>query len=71
MQQDKKNPLQLACAAVAQGVTCLFKNHSKDQFATRISISGRIDDKKLGTFDAIVGVLHNAFVKPHSPTLKT
>lgn len=70
VQQDKKNPLQLAWEAVAQGVTSLFKNHAKDQFATRIPISGRIDDKKLGTFDAIVGVLHNAFVKAYSPSLE-
>lgn len=68
--QDKKNPLQLAWEAVAQGVTSLFKNHAKDQFATRIPISGRIDDKKLGTFKAIVNVLHNAFVKAYSPSLE-
>jgi uncharacterized protein involved in outer membrane biogenesis len=70
VQQDKKNPLQLAWEAAAQGVTSLFKNHAKDQFATRIPISGRIDDKKLGTLDAIVGVLHNAFVKAYSPSLE-
>lgn len=69
VQQDQKNPLQLAWEAVAQGVTSLFKNHAKDQFATRIPISGRIDDKQLGTFDAIVGILHNAFVKAYSPQL--
>lgn len=70
VQQDKKNPLQLAWEAAAQGVTSLFKNHAKDQFATRIPISGRIDDKKLGTFKAIVNVLHNAFVKAYSPSLE-
>jgi hypothetical protein len=70
VQQDGKNPLQLAWEAVAQGVTSLFKNHAKDQFATRIPISGRIDDKKLGTWQAIVNVLHNAFVKAYSPSLE-
>lgn len=70
VQQDDKNPLRLAWEAVAQGVTSLFKNHAKDQFATRVPISGRIDDKRLGTFQAITGVLHNAFVKAYTPQLE-
>lgn len=45
-----------------QGKTSLLKNQTKEQFATHIPISGRIDDKKLGTFFAFVGVLHNAVV---------
>ena len=48
-----------------QGVTSLFQNHAREQFATHIPISGRIDDKKLGTFFVIVGVIHNAVVKAH------
>jgi len=70
VEQEKKNPLRLAWEAVAQGVTSVFKNQEKDQFATRVPISGRIDDKKLGTFAAIVGVLHNAFVHAYSPQLE-
>lgn len=70
VKQDRKNPLQLAWEAVAQGVTSIFKNHTKDQFATRIPISGHVDDKKLGTFKAILNILHNAFVKAYSPNLE-
>jgi hypothetical protein len=70
VEQDKKNPLRVAWEAVAQGVTSLFKNHEKDQFATRVPISGRIDDRKLGTWAAIVGVLRNAFVKAYTPQLE-
>ena len=70
VEQDHKNPLRVAWEAVAQGVASLFKNHEHDQFATRVPISGRIDDKKLGTWDAIVGVLHNAFVKAYTPQLE-
>ncbi len=70
VEQDKKNPLRIAWEAVAQGVTLLFKNQQHDQFATRVPISGRIDDKKLGTWAAIVGVLHNAFVKAYTPQLE-
>lgn len=70
VEQDHKNPLRVAWEAVAQGVTSLFKNHEHDQFATRVPISGRIDDKQLGTWAAIVGVLHNAFVKAYTPQLE-
>lgn len=70
VEKDKKNPLQLAWEAVAQGVTSIFKNHEKDQFATKVPISGSINDKSVGTFSAIVNVLRNAFVKAYTPTLE-
>lgn len=70
VEQDKKGPLKLAYEALAQGVVAVFKNHDKDQFATRVPISGRIDDKELDTPQAIFGVLHNAFVKAYTPQLE-
>lgn len=70
VEQEKKGPLALAWEAVAQGVTSVFKNHAKDQFATRVPISGRIDDKHLDTEQAIINVLRNAFVKAYTPQLE-
>lgn len=70
VEQDKENPLQVAWEAVASGVTWLFKNHDKDQFATKVPISGRIDDKNLGTWQAVINVLHNAFVQAYTPKLE-
>jgi hypothetical protein len=70
VEEQGKNPLRLAWEAVAQGVTSLFKNQAKDQFATRVPISGRIDDKDVGAWKAIVNVLHNAFVKAYTPQLE-
>jgi hypothetical protein len=70
VEQEHENPFKLAWEAVAQAVTSIFKNHDKDQFATRIPISGAIDDKKLGTFPAIINVLRNAFVKAYTPQLE-
>ena len=55
---------------LAQGVVSLFENHANDQFATRVLISGRIDDKQLDTSQAILGVLRNAFLKTYTPQLK-
>lgn len=70
VQEGHKNPLRIAWEAAAEGITSIFKNHQRDQFATRVPISGRIDDKKLGTWHAIVNVLHNAFVKAYTPQLE-
>lgn len=70
VEKSPKNPLRLAWEALAQGVTAVFKNQSKDQFATRVPISGRIDDKQLDAFSAIVGILRNAFVKAYTPQLE-
>lgn len=70
VEQEHQNPLRVAWQAVAQVVTSVFKNQEQDQFATRIPISGRIDDKHLGTWDAVVGVLRNAFVKAYTPQLE-
>ncbi|MFI4958444.1 MAG: DUF748 domain-containing protein [Lysobacterales bacterium] len=68
--QDKKGPIKLAYEALAQGVVSLFEDHASDQFATRVPISGRIDDKQLDTSLAILGVLRNAFLKAYAPQLE-
>lgn len=70
VEDEHENPFELAWQALAQGITSIFTNHDKDQFATRVPISGRIDDKKIGTWRAIVNVLHNAFVKAYTPQLE-
>ena len=70
VEQEHKNPLRLAWEALAQGALSLFKNQQRDQLATRVPISGRIDDRRLGTWEAIVGVLRNAFVKAYTPGLE-
>ncbi|TCV96280.1 uncharacterized protein DUF748 [Luteibacter rhizovicinus] len=70
VQQDKKGPLKIAYEAVAEGVVQVFKNHEKDQFATRVPISGHIGDKDLDTVSAILGILRNAFIEAYKPNLE-
>ncbi|MEO8746848.1 MAG: hypothetical protein ABI379_04210, partial [Rhodanobacter sp.] len=70
VEQEHKNPLRLAWEALAQGALSLFKNQQHDQLATRVPISGRIDDRHLGRWEAIIGVLRNAFVKAYTPGLE-
>jgi hypothetical protein len=70
VEQDKKNPLKLAYEAVAEGVTKLLKNQPKDQFATRVPISGTIDAKNMSVPEAIFGILRNAFIEAYKPNLE-
>ena len=70
MEQDHKGPIKLAYEALAEGVTKVFKNQSKDQFATRVAISGTIGDKNMSASDAIIGILRNAFVEAYKPNLE-
>ena len=70
VEQDDENPLRVAWEALANGVTWLFKNHERDQFATRVPIRGRIDDRDLGAWQAILNVLRNAFVQAYTPKLE-
>jgi hypothetical protein len=70
VEDEHENPFEVAWQAIAEGITSIFTNHKKDQFATRVPISGSIDDKKIGTWRAIVNVLHNAFVKAYTPQLE-
>lgn len=65
---DAKNPLKLAWEAIVAGVVKLFKNHPKDQFATKIPISGTFDKKGVDLWTTIGNVLRNAFVHAFSPT---
>lgn len=70
IEEQHDNPLRAAWEAIAGGVQNLFKNHSEDQFATRVQIHGTIENKDLSTWEAIVAVLHNAFVQAFRPTFE-
>lgn len=70
VEQEKKGPLKIAYEAVAEGVTKLFRNQAKDQFATRVTISGDIGQKNVSTAEAILGILRNAFVEAYKPNLE-
>lgn len=69
VEQEKKGPVKLLYEAAAQGVVSLLKDQSNDQFATRVPISGRIDDGKVGKPQAIFNVLHTSFVQAYKAQL--
>jgi hypothetical protein len=68
LKEDSKNPLKLAWQAVLAGVVKIFKNHPKDQLATKIPVSGAFDQKGVDLWATIGNVLRNAFVHAFSPT---
>lgn len=70
VEQDKKGPLKIAYEVAAEGVSKLFKNQAKDQFATRVPISGNIGEKNMSTSEAILGILRNAFIQAYKPNLE-
>lgn len=49
---------------IVGGVAQVFKNQPEDQSATRVEISGTLQNTDVGVFTAIVELLKNAFVQP-------
>jgi hypothetical protein len=68
LDKDAKNPVKLAWQAIVAGVVKIFKNHPKDQLATKIPISGTFEKKGVDLWTTIGNVLRNAFVHAFSPT---
>jgi hypothetical protein len=63
LEKDVKNPLKLAWKGLVAGLFQLFKNHPKDQFATRVPFSGRFENPEAATWPTIGNVLWNAFIQ--------
>ncbi len=52
--------------AVVGGGENLLKNQSKDQFATRVELSGSTKDTDVSPFQAFLAILRNGFVEAFS-----
>ena len=61
---ENSNPLEVLWAASASAVMEIFRNQSHDQFATRIPLSGHLD-QGVGTafWPTLTGILRNAFIE--------
>jgi len=66
VQQSDDSLFGAAWEALADGVETLFKNQRKDQFATRIPLSGSVENSETSTWQAFLGILRNAFVEAFS-----
>jgi hypothetical protein len=69
--QDKKdNPVRIAWEAVVGGLAWVFKNHPKDQVATKVEFAGNIDNPDVSLWGLIGQVLRNAFIQALYPSLE-
>ncbi|MCW3120012.1 MAG: hypothetical protein JWM28_4094 [Chitinophagaceae bacterium] len=68
--EDKKKPLKLLWETVVQTVAWVFKNHPKDQLATRISFEGDVKNPDINVWYLIGQVLRNAFIQALYPSLE-
>ena len=53
--------------AIVHGGQEVLQNQRKDQFATRIELSGSLDDAEMSAFQAFLQILRNAFVEAFTP----
>ena len=61
--QKDTNPIKLIWESFVSVVVTIFTNHSQDQFATKIPISGSLDNINTNSWAAIGGIVKNAFIK--------
>ena len=70
LEQDVKNEdkgfFRGIWEAVVGGSETLLKNQRKDQFATRVELSGSTKDAEVSPFQAIIAILRNGFVEAFS-----
>jgi hypothetical protein len=68
--KDKDKPLKIAWEAVIGSVAWVFKNHGKDQLATKIEFSGDLKKPDINIFEIIGQVLYNGFIQALYPSLE-
>ncbi|MFI5152963.1 MAG: DUF748 domain-containing protein [Chitinophagales bacterium] len=69
-EKDKDQPLKLAWEAVVGTVAWIFKNHEKDQLATKAEFEGNIKNPDVSTWYIIGQLLQNAFIQALYPALE-
>ena len=67
--ERKKNILEIFWQAIVGGVATVFKNHPKDQLATKVPISGTYTNSSIGVWTATGTLLQNAFIHALTPKL--
>ncbi|WP_028239902.1 DUF748 domain-containing protein [Stutzerimonas azotifigens] len=67
VENEDKGVLRGLWEAVVGGGQNVLQNQQKDQFATRIELSGRLDDAQISPMQAFIAILRNAFVEAFTP----
>lgn len=69
-EKDKEKPMKIAYEAVAEAVAWVFKNHNKEQLATKVEFEGSIKNPNIDIWYLIGQVLKNAFIQALYPSLE-
>jgi hypothetical protein len=69
-EKDKEKPLKIAYEAVVEAVAWIFKNHNKEQLATKVEFEGNIKNPNIDIWYLIGQVLKNAFIQALYPSLE-
>jgi hypothetical protein len=69
-EKDKDHPLKIAWEAVVGSVAWVFKNHGKDQLATKVEFEGSLKSPNISIVEIIGQVLYNAFIQALAPSLE-
>ncbi|MGH7772845.1 MAG: hypothetical protein ACREQA_11505, partial [Candidatus Binatia bacterium] len=48
-------------------VAWVLKNRARDEVGTRVTVSGKVDSPQFSTWEAVLGLLKNAFIKAILP----
>lgn len=68
--KDEDNLLRRAWTGLVELATTLFQNQAEDQLATRVPLSGNIDDPDMDILSTVINILRNAFIKAFSSSLE-
>ncbi len=63
LEDEDHDIISAAWELIVEGVTQVFRDHPEDQIATRMPISGEIDDPEAGIYITIWNVFRNAFIE--------
>ncbi len=69
-EKDKDKPLKIAYEAVVGAIAWIFKNHNKEQLATKVEFEGNIKNPNIDIWELIGQVLKNAFIQALYPSLE-
>lgn len=64
------DPLQLLWEALVGVAGAVFRNQSRDQFGTRFSFAGTVDEPRTSVLQVVGNVLYNAFVRAYLPQVE-
>ena len=68
-EKDKDKPFKIAWEAVVGSVAWVFKNHGKDQLATKVEFEGSLKSPNINIIEILGQVFYNAFIQALKPSL--